>query len=66
MFAYVLKRLLLGVLIVITVSIVTIAMVNVTGDLAAAVAGEDATLKDVEAIRISLRLDRPVTVRYLE
>jgi len=66
MLAYVFRRILLGVLIVITVSIVTFAMVNVTGDLAAAVAGEDATEEDIAAVRISLGLDRPVAVRYLE
>lgn len=63
---FIARRLALGVLIVLTVSFVAFLMVGVTGDLAASLAGEDATDEDIEALRRSLGLDQPILVRYAE
>lgn len=66
MLGYILRRLLLGVLIIATVSFASFLLVNSAGDLATALAGEDALDEEIEAIRQAYGLDRPFLVRYAE
>lgn len=66
MFRYVVKRLLLAVLVAFSVSIISFALVRLSGDVATAIAGEGATTADIEAVRAKYGLDRALTVQYLE
>lgn len=64
MFAYMIKRLGLAILVALTVSIVAFLLLNLAGDPAAAMAGEGARQADIEMIRHAYGLDRPLTVQY--
>ncbi|MEO6959466.1 MAG: ABC transporter permease [Burkholderiaceae bacterium] len=64
MFAYVIKRLGLAILVALTVSIIAFLLLNLAGDPAAAMAGEGARQADIEMIRHAYGLDRPLTVQY--
>lgn len=66
MLNYVIRRLLLGLLVLFTVSIVAFTLTNVATDPARAIAGPGATEADVASIRKAYRFDRPVAVRYGE
>lgn len=62
----VLKRLLSGLLTLVLVSVITFALLLlVPGDPAVSLAGENPTAEQVEQIRTSLGLDKPVVVQYL-
>lgn len=63
--AFLLRRLGLALLVALCVSIITFALLNLTIDPALAMAGEDATDADVQALREALGFDRPAAVRYL-
>jgi ABC-type dipeptide/oligopeptide/nickel transport system permease component len=66
MFRYILRRLLYMIPILFGVSIVVFMILHlVPGDPARLVAGPDATLEDVEIIRSTLGLDRPLPVQYV-
>lgn len=53
--------------VVFAVSVLTFLMVSLLpGDVAYAIAGQDATLEDIERIRNELGLNDPLVVRYLE
>lgn len=66
MFAYTVKRLLLAALVAFTVSLVTFVLLRVSGDVAAAIAGESATSADIEHVREAYGLNRPLFLQYLE
>ena len=66
MFRYALKRLGLAILVMVTVSIISFALVRASGDIAIAVAGEGATNADIEAIRHEYGFDRPLVIQYLD
>lgn len=66
MLAYVLKRLVLGILVMLAVSTIVFTLTNVAADPARTIAGEGATAADVEAARIAYGFDRPIPVRYAE
>lgn len=66
MLAFTLRRLLLALLVAFTVSLVSFALLRISGDLAAAIAGPEATAAQVEAIRIDFGLDQPLPVQYVE
>ncbi|PHQ68930.1 MAG: ABC transporter permease [Sneathiella sp.] len=66
MFRYALKRLGLALLVMVTVSIISFALVRASGDIAISVAGEGATNADIEAIREEYGFDRPLVIQYLE
>ena len=60
------KRILRLVAVVLTVSAITFLMVDrLPGDVAYQIAGPDASLQDVQAIRQSLGLDKNIALRYL-
>ena len=64
MLAFVLRRLGLGIAILLFISAVVFALTNVAIDPAVTLAGEGATAADVAAVRQQYGLDRPVVVRY--
>lgn len=61
-----LKRLALAIVVGVAVSAIAFMLLRVSGDLAAALAGEDASAADVERIRREFGLDRPLVVQYGE
>ena len=64
MLAYTLKRFFLSVLVALTVSFVTFMLLRFSGDPAAALAGVNATPKEIEFVRVKYGLDRPVVIQY--
>jgi peptide/nickel transport system permease protein len=65
MFAYSLKRLGLAVLVAVAVSMIAFLLLRLSGDPAAAIAGEGATQASIELIRQTYGFDRPLPVQYL-
>ncbi|AGK50939.1 MULTISPECIES: ABC transporter permease [Burkholderia] len=66
MSAYLLRRLGLAIAVALTVSIVSFALLHLSGDLATALAGPEASAAQVDALRIQYGLDRPVAAQYVE
>lgn len=66
MAAFVAKRLALALLVALVVSILSFALVRLSGDVATAIAGEGARQEDIEAVRRTYGLDRPVVVQYVD
>ncbi|MEX2519235.1 MAG: ABC transporter permease [Paracoccaceae bacterium] len=66
MAAFIAKRLLLTVLVVIVTSVVAFMLVHLSGDAAAAMAGEGATDADIAAVRATFGFDRPFYAQYLD
>ena len=66
MFAYVLKRLGLAILVAGTVSILAFLLLHLSGDPAIALAGEGARQADIDMIRKVYGLDRPIPVQYAD
>ena len=60
-----LQRLAVALLVAVTVSIIGFALLRVSGDLAADLAGEDATSEEVAEIAALYGLDRPLYEQYL-
>lgn len=66
MFAYVLKRLGLAILVALAVSMIAFLLLRLSGDPAIAIAGEGARQADIELIRQTYGFDRPLPVQYLD
>jgi ABC-type dipeptide/oligopeptide/nickel transport system permease component len=66
MLAFVAKRLGLALLVALAVSVIAFALVRLSGDVASAIAGEGARTEDIEAVRKTYGLDRPLIVQYAE
>ncbi|CAN5640927.1 ABC transporter permease [soil metagenome] len=66
MLGYFLQRLGLAALVCLTVSILAFFLLNASGDVVAAIAGEEATPEQIAGLRAELGLDRPWPLRYLE
>ena len=64
MLAYTLKRFSLAVLVALTVSFVTFMLLRFSGDPAAALAGVNATPREIEFVRVKYGMDRPVVIQY--
>ena len=62
---FILKRLALAVAVGIAVSILSFALVRLTGDVATAIAGEGAREEDIALVRATYGLDRPIVIQYL-
>ncbi len=60
------RRLLLAVLVTLTVLTVSFALTRLSGDLAIAIAGPQATQADVDIIRKAYGLDRPLVVQFFD
>ena len=65
MLSFIAKRLLLTALIIAVTSMVAFSLVHLAGDPAVAMAGENASPADVDAIRKSYGFDRPIAQQYL-
>lgn len=65
MLIYIAKRLLVALGVAATVSVITFLMLFASGDPAAAIAGENASASDIEAVRSLYGLDRPLHEQYL-
>ncbi|MGY9046421.1 MAG: ABC transporter permease, partial [Rhodobacterales bacterium] len=66
MLPFILKRLGLALLVAFTVSFISFSLLFLSGDPAAALAGETASGEDIEAIRTLYGFDRPMMVQYGE
>lgn len=66
MVLYMTQRVTLAVCVCLAVSILAFLLLNATGDVASAIAGEEATPEQMAAIRTQLGLDRPWVIRYFE
>ncbi|ETX16286.1 ABC transporter permease [Roseivivax halodurans JCM 10272] len=66
MLPFILKRLGLALLVAFTVSFISFLLLFLSGDPAAALAGETASGEDIEAIRRVYGFDRPMLVQYGE
>ncbi len=64
MLIYTLKRALLGLLVALTVSILTFGLLHLSSDPAVTLAGEDATEEDIQQIRVNYGFDKPLPVQY--
>ncbi|WP_462402345.1 ABC transporter permease [Pseudomonas sp. Marseille-QA0332] len=65
MLVFMLRRLFTALSVALTVSMVSFILLNLSGDLATAIAGPDATAEQVEQIRIDYKLDQPLPNQYL-
>jgi len=63
---FLLHRLYISVLVAITVSIIAFSLLRLSGDLAAELAGEDASDKEIAVIAEQYGLDRPLYVQYFD
>jgi ABC-type dipeptide/oligopeptide/nickel transport system permease component len=64
--SYSLKRLLLALAVAITVSAASFMLLRLSGDVALAIAGEGARQADIDIVRKTYGLDRPLLVQYLD
>jgi peptide/nickel transport system permease protein len=63
---FILKRLGLAVLVALTVSAIAFLLLRLSGDVAVAIAGEGAQQADIDLIRQTYGLDRPILIQYLD
>ena len=66
MLAYAFKRLLLAFAVALTVSAASFLLLRLSGDVSLAIAGEGARQADIDLVRQTYRLDRPLIIQYLE
>ncbi|MCQ0093256.1 ABC transporter permease [Roseovarius sp. M141] len=64
MLPFILKRLGLALLVAFTVSFISFSLLFLSGDPAAALAGETASGEDIESLRVLYGFDRPMLVQY--
>jgi peptide/nickel transport system permease protein len=62
---YVIERCMHGLLVLLGVSVVTFALIQLTGDPAAAMLGPDATRDQIEALRERRGFDDPIALQYV-
>jgi len=66
MLNFAMRRILMSILVAITVSIIAFFLVRVSGDVAIALAGEEASAEDISEIREIYGLDRPIIIQYVD
>lgn len=66
MFAFILRRLCLAIAVAFTVSVVSFALLHLSGDLATSIAGPEASAQQVAELRVQYGLDKPVTTQYFD
>ena len=66
MFAFIVKRLGLALLVALAVSVIAFFLLRLSGDVATAIAGEGARQEDIEMVRRAYGLDRPLLVQYFD
>jgi len=64
MAAYVRSKVIVSLLVLFTVSLVGFALLHLSGDLAAMLAGENASAEQIAELRHTMGLDRPLLVQY--
>ena len=64
MLVYTVKRFGMALLVMLAVSLITFTLLRLSGDPAAAMAGENATSEDIEYVRKHYGFDRPLPVQY--
>jgi ABC-type dipeptide/oligopeptide/nickel transport system permease component len=64
--AYAAKRLLLALAVALAVSAASFLLLRLSGDVALAIAGEGARQADIDLVRKSYGLDRPLIVQYAD
>ena len=65
MITYILQRLAVGLLVALTVSVITFSLTNLAVDPAVVLAGATASHQDIEAIRSLYGFDQHIVIRYL-
>jgi peptide/nickel transport system permease protein len=60
------NRLFIAIMVTITVSVIAFSLLRLSGDLAAELAGDDATEAEIAAVAKAYGLDRPLYVQYLD
>ncbi|MCG8708546.1 ABC transporter permease [Brenneria sp. 4F2] len=65
MVIYILHRLMVALAVLFTVAVVSFSLLHLSGDLAAAIAGPEATSEVVERIRVQYGLDQPLTTQFM-
>src|SRR3978361_2127913 len=63
---FILRRLWLAALVCLTVLVISFTLTRLSGDLAASIAGPNATSADIEIITKSYGFDRPLVVQFLD
>lgn len=66
MLSFIAKRLALAFLVALAVSILSFLLLRLSGDIATAIAGEGARQEDIDIVRQTYGLDRPLVVQYLD
>ena len=66
MLRFLLRRLLLGLAVALTVMTLAFMLTRLSGDLAISIAGANATQADVEIIRKAYGLDRPLALQFFD
>jgi ABC-type dipeptide/oligopeptide/nickel transport system permease component len=66
MLAYALKRLLLALAVALAVSAASFLLLRLSGDVALAIAGEGARQQDIDIVRQTYGLDRPLLLQYAD
>ncbi len=66
MVKFLLHRLYISILVAITVSVISFSLLRLSGDLAAELAGEDATEQEIAHIAHQYGLDRPLYIQYFD
>jgi peptide/nickel transport system permease protein len=66
MLSFILRRLWLAALVCLTVLVVSFMLTRLSGDLAASIAGPNATAADIAIITKNYGLDRPLVVQFLD
>ncbi|MFJ2990771.1 ABC transporter permease [Collimonas sp. NPDC087041] len=66
MLIYILRRLMIALSVAITVSVVSFMLLHLSGDLATAIAGPEASAAQVEVIRTQYGLDRPLAAQFAD
>lgn len=65
MLGYMFRRLLMAISVAVTVSVICFMLLHLSGDLATAIAGPEATAAQVEKIRVQFGLNQPIVFQYL-
>ena len=63
---YILRRLMIALSVALTVSVVSFMLLHLSGDLATAIAGPEASAAQVESIRLQYGLNRPIVSQFLD
>ena len=64
MLGYCIRRLIMALSVALTVSVVCFMLLHLSGDLATAIAGPEATSEQIEQIRVQFGLDQPLVLQY--